>query len=236
MRKKIILLAFALVLGFNISSAYANENTFIICIDPGHQAKGDSKTEPIAPGSSSRKARVSSGTAGVGTKKPEYEVNLQASLILKQLLLEKGYQVVMTRETNDVNISNLERAEFANDKGANMAIRIHCDSIGNSGKTGATVLIPAKQSPYTKGIYERSKQYGEMLKNSLENSHIKVNCVVERADMTGFNWSKVPVVILEMGFMSNWNEDRMLSSPDYQRKIMEAVVTALDEYRQTVQK
>ncbi|MBP3889228.1 MAG: N-acetylmuramoyl-L-alanine amidase, partial [Cellulosilyticum sp.] len=72
------------------------KQNFVVCIDPGHQAKGDPKGEPIAPGSSSKKARVASGTAGVGTKKPEYAVNMEAGLILKELLTQKGYQVIMT--------------------------------------------------------------------------------------------------------------------------------------------
>ena len=71
------------------------QSSFIVCIDPGHQAKGDHKSEPVAPGSGQRKARVSSGTAGVATKKAEYVVNLEASMILKQLLEEKGYTVYM---------------------------------------------------------------------------------------------------------------------------------------------
>ncbi|MEG0579786.1 MAG: N-acetylmuramoyl-L-alanine amidase, partial [Niameybacter sp.] len=53
----------------------------------------------------------------------------------------------------------------------------------------------------------------------------------ERSDMTGFNWSTVPVVIFEMGFMSNYNEDQMLSNPAYQTKLMEAVGEALDTYK-----
>ena len=204
---------------------------FIICIDPGHQAKGDGKSEPIAPGSSQTKARVSSGTAGVGTKKAEYIVNLEASLILKELLLEKGYQVVMTRETHEVNISNAERAQVANNAQADMTIRIHCDSIGNSGKTGATILVPSKTSQYTAPIYEKSYMFATCLQQALKEQSVKVNGIFERGDMTGFNWSTVPVVILEMGFMSNWNEDQMLSDPSYQKKVMEAVVLALDAYQ-----
>lgn len=208
------------------------EKPFIVCIDPGHQAKGDGRSEPVAPGSGARKARVSSGTAGVATKKAEYVVNLEASMILKKLLEDKGYTVCMTRESHDVNISNSERATFANDKGAQMTIRIHCDSIGNGGKTGATLLVPSKESRYTKSIYEPSFKYATLLKERLTGKGVKVNGIFERSDMTGFNWSRVPVIIFEMGFMSNYNEDQMLSNPNYQTKLMEAVVEALDAYRE----
>ena len=204
---------------------------FTVCIDPGHQAKGDSKTEPIAPGSSQRKARVASGTAGVATKKAEYVVNLEAALKLKELLVEQGYTVVMTRETHDVNISNAERAQLANTKKADMTVRIHCDSISNGGKTGATIIVPAKEGHYTQAIYPKSYAFATCLKEALEESSVKVNGIFERSDMTGFNWSTVPVVILEMGFMSNYQEDQMLSDPSYQQKLMQATTKALGVYR-----
>ena len=204
--------------------------SFTVCIDPGHQEKGDPKGEPIAPGSGNKKPRVSSGTAGIATKKAEHVVNLEAAMILKDLLVQKNYNVIMTRETADVNISNAERAEIANNANANITIRIHCDSINDSGKTGATILVPAKNSQYTKNIYCESNKYAEILKKSLQNNNIKVNGVFERNDITGFNWSKVPVIILEMGFMSNYNEDRMLSDPKYQKLLMECVSESIDKY------
>lgn len=210
----------------------AKEN-FVVCIDPGHQAKGDPKGEPIAPGSGGRKARVASGTAGVGTKKPEYAVNMEAALILKDLLMQKGYQVVMTRETNEVNVSNVERAQIANKAKADMTIRLHCDSIGNGGKSGAVLIVPAKTGKYTAGIYPASNAYALCLKKTLQEAGVKVNGIFERSDMTGFNWSHVPVIIFEMGFMSNWTEDKMLCDKNYQIKLMQAVVSALETYRKS---
>lgn len=237
--KTIIILVITILTALPFCNIFAQESKevidskdeFIICIDPGHQSKGDPKGEPIAPGSSNKKPRVSSGTAGVGTKKPEYVVNLEASMILKKLLEDKGFKVVMTREEHEVNLSNAERAEIANNSNANLAIRIHCDSLSDGGKSGATILIPSKDSKFTTAIYEESKKYAEFLSNELKSSNVKVNGVFERADITGFNWSKVPVVILEMGFMSNWTEDRMLSDPNYQNKLMECVVNSVEEYR-----
>lgn len=208
-----------------------SKDDFIVCIDPGHQSKGDPKGEPVAPGTYNKKPRVSAGTKGIGTKRPEYVVNLEASIILKELLEEKDFKVIMTREKNDVSLSNVERAEIANNSNSNLAIRIHCDGLNDSSKSGATILIPSKDSKYTTEIYEESRRYAEILKDHLKSSNIKVNGIIERKDITGFNWSKVPVIILEMGFMSNWQEDRMLSDPTYQRKLMECVADAVEEYR-----
>lgn len=208
----------------------SENKSFTVCIDPGHQEKGDPKGEPVAPGSVNKKPRVSSGTAGIATKKAEHVVNLEAAMVLKDLLVQKNYNVIMTRETADVNISNAERAEIANNANANITIRIHCDSINDSGKTGATILVPAKNSQYTKNIYCESNKYAEILKKTLQNNNVKVNGIFERSDITGFNWSRMPVVILEMGFMSNYNEDRMLSDPKYQKLLMECVSESIDKY------
>lgn len=206
------------------------DKKFLICIDPGHQEKGDSRLEPIAPGSSQQKARVSSGATGIATKKPEYVLNLEASLVLKHILEDKGYTVIMTRETNNVNISNSERAIYANEQKADMVVRIHADSLDNSSKTGASILIPAKDNEYTSGIYESSNECAQVVKNSMEKSGIEVNGIFERGDLTGFNWSKVPVVLVEMGFLSNYNEDQMMSNPEYQKKLMQSIADGVEEY------
>ena len=206
------------------------ENRFLICIDPGHQEKGDWKSEPIGPGSSYQKARVSSGTLGISTKKPEYILNLEASAVLKHILEGKGYKVIMTRESHDVNISNSERAIFANNNKADMVIRVHADSLNNPSKTGASILIPAKESKYTAAIYEESQKCANMINSKMKESGIQVNGIFERNDLTGFNWSKVPVVLVEMGFLSNYNEDQMMSNPEYQRKLMESISDGLEEY------
>ena len=202
----------------------------VVCIDPGHQSKGDPRPEPIAPGSGQKKARVSSGTSGVATKKPEYILNLEASMVLKEILEQKGYKVVMTRSNHDVNISNAERAMIANKEKADMTVRIHADSLANSGKTGASILVPSKSGKYTAGIYDLSYKCGQIVKDKMTQSGIKVNGIFERGDLTGFNWSTVPVILVEMGFMSNYNEDRMMSDPNYQRKMMQAIGDGIEEY------
>lgn len=244
MKKIISTIILGIVIAINLINCVPNaimqdnsseeSKEFTICIDPGHQEKGDSKTEPVAPGSGQRKARVSSGTSGVGTKKAEYVVNLEASMILKEVLENKGYNVVMTRECHNISISNAERAEVGNKCNADLAIRIHCDSLNDSSKTGSTILIPSKSNENTKAIYENSNNYAKTLEKTLKASGVKVNGIFERPDITGFNWSQVPVVIFEMGFMSNWNEDKMLNDENYQRKLMECVSQAIDEYKSSV--
>lgn len=205
---------------------------YLICIDPGHQEKGDWKTEPVGPDSPYSKARVSSGTVGISTKKPEYILNLEASEVLKHILISKGFEVIMTRESHDVNISNMERATFANDKNANMVIRIHADGSDDTSITGASILIPSQKGKYTSSIFEASYQCANLIKNKMDSRGFKVNGIFERDDLTGFNWSKVPVVLVEMGFMSNYNEDEMMSNRQYQRKMMQSIADGVEEYFQ----
>ncbi len=218
----------------NFSVLTLNPNTqskqYSICIDPGHQAKGNSQTEQVGPNSESYKAKVSSGTAGIATKKPEYELNLEASLKLKHILESRGYKVYMTRESHDVDISNKERAIFANEKKVDMVVRIHADGSENSGITGASILIPSKDGEYTSAIYEDSSNCAKYVNENMQNSGFKVNGVFERGDLTGFNWSQVPAILLEMGFMSNYTEDQNMSNPEYNEKMMNCVADGLDNY------
>lgn len=205
----------------------------LICIDPGHQEKGDGNGEPIGPGSPYEKARVSSGTVGISTKKPEYVLNLEASLALKHILMSKGFDIIMTRETHNINMSNMERAEFANNKSAKMVVRIHGDGSNDSSINGASILVPAKEGKYTSPIYIESNKCAELIKNNMDSKGFKVNGIFQRDDLTGFNWSKVPVVLVEMGFMSNYNEDEMMSNPEYQKKMMQCIADGVEEYFKT---
>ena len=119
---------------------------------------------------------------------------------------------------------------FANNNKADMVIRVHADSLNNPGKTGASILIPAKESKYTQSIYDESQKCASLIDNKLKGAGIKVNGIFERSDLTGFNWSQVPVVLVEMGFLSNYTEDQMMSNPEYQKKLMQAISDGLDEY------
>ena len=155
----------SIIAGLNTDNKDENKKKekYLICIDPGHQEKGDWKGEPIGPDSPYQKARVSSGTAGISTKKPEYVLNLEASEILKHILISKDFDVIMTRESHNVNISNMERATFANEKNANMVIRIHADGSDDTSITGASILIPSQKGKYTSSIFEASYECAKLI-------------------------------------------------------------------------
>ena len=90
------------------STPSSGSRQFTVCIDPGHQGSwvDMSAQEPMAPGSSQTKNKATTGTAGNYSKVPEYEVNLEVSLVLEKELASRGYKVVMTREDNHKAIRN----------------------------------------------------------------------------------------------------------------------------------
>ena len=214
----------------NTQTVNKKNGQYVICIDPGHQTKGDMSQEPVAPGSSEKKFKVSWGTQGVETKIPEYELTLSASKILKKDLEQMGFKVIMTRETNDVNITNSERAIFANDNNADLVIRIHADGSDDSSTTGASLHIPSQDSQYTSKIYPESNECAKLISLQMKQDGFKVNNIYQRSDLTGFNWSKVPVVLVEMGFMSNPEEDQKMAETSYQEKMMKSVAEGAQSY------
>lgn len=199
-----------------------------IVIDPGHASTASSKTEPNAPGSSVMKVMESGGAAGAYTGTPEYVVNMNVAKKLKPLLEAKGYRVVMTKTENSTILGNVARAEIGNNENAALVIRIHCDSSDNSSANGASMLVPAKVNDRTTAIADISYQYGKTILNAMTSDvGMKNNGVVTRSDLTGFNWSSVPVVLVEMGFQSNQTEDNLLSSDSYQSKLAAALARGI---------
>ncbi|MBE7095881.1 N-acetylmuramoyl-L-alanine amidase [Bacillus cereus] len=207
------------------------QGKFLVVIDPGHQQKANLNLEPIGPGATTQKYKVTDGTTGVVTKKREAVLVLEMASVLKEKLEAKGIQVLMTRTSQDVDISNKERATFANDHKANLFLRLHADGSANPNQSGFAVLTPAEGSPYTEEIYAESLQISQTIVNKMrENHQVKVNGIKFRDDLSGFNWAKVPGVLLELGFMSNPQEDKKLSDPQYVNSLLQSVTDSVDEY------
>lgn len=198
----------------------------VIGIDPGHQAKSNSEQEPVAPGASETKKKVSSGTQGRWTRVPEYQVNLDVGLKLKALLESNGATVIMTRETNNVDISNAERAILFNDKKTDLAIRLHCNGSENQEKHGAFMLVP-KSNPFLEECNSAAK---DVIDEFCKATGAKNLGVTVRSDMTGFNWSERMVILIEMGHMTNEAEDKKLSDPEYQNKMAQGIYNGICKY------
>ena len=202
-----------------------------VVIDPGHQARANTDQEPIGPGSVETKMKVTGGTAGVSTGIPEYELTLTVSQLLRDELTARGYQVVMVREDHDVNLSNRERAEIANQSG-DIFLRIHANGSEDSSASGAMTLCPTAQSPYPIGrFYSQCRLLSDLVLDGLATATgAKALSVWETDTMSGINWCQIPVTIVEMGFLSNPQEDVLLNSPDYQADIVTGIANGVDKY------
>lgn len=199
-----------------------------IVIDPGHSSVGDFEKEPISPGSDKLKYKDVLGAKGAYTNIYENETTVSIGKLLRDILAEKGYNVIMTKEDVEDSISNVERAKVGNDNNADLVIRIHADSAESSSAKGASVLVPAKNQ-HTEDIYETSAVYGEkLINNYIKELNIHNRGVIERDDMTGFNWSDVPVVLIEMGFLSNKEDDNFISDVSNHEKIANAIANGID--------
>lgn len=210
-----------------------NTDKKVIVIDPGHGGNGNKEMELQSPSSNVMKIKDPGGASGISSGTPEYVVSWNVSMKLKELLEQEGYEVIFTKNEINESPGNIERAEVGNKNNAALEIRIHCDSIDISSVNGATMLVPAPVD-YVKNVSSESKKYGEEILNSLV-SEVGMNNrgISERSDLTGFNWSKVPVVLIELGFLSNSSEEQLLISDDYQNKLAKGLC---DGIKKTVNK
>ena len=203
----------------------------LVVIDPGHQSRANTDREPLGPGSTETKGKVSGGTYGSASGLAEYELTLIVSLQLRDELERRGYEVRLTRETHDVDISNKERAEFANALGADCAVRIHANGSSDPAASGALTINMTKTSPFNAWLYPQSRALSEALLDGMCAATGATPLMIWDTDtMVGVNWSQVPVSIVEMGYMTNPAEDLLMASPEYQAKLVRGLADGLDAW------
>ena len=209
------------------------DTTYSVCIDPGHQGSwvDMSAQEAEAPGSSVRKTKSSAGTVGTTTGVCEYQLNLDIALLVRNELENRGYRVVMTRENNDTAISNSERAKLAASSGCDITVRIHANGSEDSSVKGALAMIGSRSNPYVSSLYDDSY----LLANDVLNSYCSETGFKNLGlqftdDMTGINWSTIPVMILEMGYMTNPEDDLAMQDPVTRGKMVNGITEGIEKY------
>ena len=202
----------------------------IVCIDPGHHEDRQPVREPKGPGLEGFGTGGSGMAQGRTTMRKEDIVCLEMGIMLRDLLIQEGATVVMTREVNSGSYSNIERCDVANNAGAHIMLRLHCDTSSNRNKHGLSIYAPLN-SEYAKAVCHKDeyRRLGSMLLDE-----IKLAAGYELTDKTGFvtlsdqfignNWAKMLCFLVEMGFMSNPEEDQKMASPEYQRIFSQGMV------------
>ena len=199
----------------------------LICLDPGHATAPEigRQTEPIGPGSRQQKVKDGGGAAG------EAPVALAIARRTRALLVARGYRVALTRNGDGYRGGNRERAQFCNARRAALMIRIHADGSSSPSAHGIATLVPALRRGWTADIYAASRRAGRLVQDELVRATGARDLgVVERSDLTGFNWSDVPVVLAETGFMTNPREGALLRSAAYQARVARGLAAAAQRF------
>jgi len=212
-------LGIALAAVLLVLPAEAARAPVVVVLDPGHDLRANLATEPIGPGSTVRKIKDGGGTRGVVSGRTEAELNLRVALRLRTLLERAGVRVVMTRtKTAGTSMGNIARARIANRAGAALFLRVHADGSTDPSARGTHTLYPALRAGWTGDVYAGSKRAARIVQSETVRAlGFPDRGLQERADFTGFNWSDVPVILVELGFMTNPTEDRLLATAAYQR-------------------
>lgn len=217
----------------SVFSSQPEGNGHIVGIDPGHQSESVdmSALEPNGPGSSEMKAKCSTGTQGTYSGVPEYQLNLEISLQLRDELEQRGYQVVMTRTDNETAISNMERAQYAAAQGSEIYVRIHANGDDSHTASGALTMSPSQNNPYIPQLFDQSNRLSQCIIDSYCAATGFQNLGIQYTDtMTGINWSTIPVTILEMGFMTSQNDDLKMNDTEFQKAMVQGIANGIDSY------
>ena len=168
-----------------------------------------------------------SGKVGVNGAK-EKEINLKITKNIKDLLEREGVQVVLTREKDEQLAANKVedlkcRVNLMNDTKPVLAVSIHQNSYYEENVFGAQVF------------YYRTSEEGEkaagLVQNALQQVNQK-NTKKIKANDTYYilKKTKVPTIIVECGFLSNYEEAQKLMDEDYQTAVAEAVTEGILSY------
>ena len=195
-------------------STSASRNGKVVCVNAGHGTKGGSsvKTQCHPDGT----PKVTGGTTGAGATSavavsggttfqdgtPEAKVTLQAAQKLRDKLLDKGYDVLMIRDSDDVQLDNIARTVIANNM-ADCHIALHWDSTKND--KGAFYMSVPDVASYramepVASNWQKHHALGDSLITGLRSAGVKIFSSGTMAmDLTQTSYSTIPSVDIELG-------------------------------------
>lgn len=213
------------------TSSLRGVEEYLIVLDAGHQLREDLNKEALGPGAPDTEFRMDAGSVGVATGQQEYDLTLEVCKRLKSVLEKRGYQVVLIRNHNAVSISYVERAQVANKLYADAYITLHAGFSEDETVQGVNTICQTSENAYNAGIYKECHALAKAIMDGLVNSTGAAEQKVKETDkMSGLNWCQVPMTYVEMGYLSNANEDRMLSADSYQQKLAVGIADGLDAF------
>ena len=205
-----------------------------ICLDPGHGIINAHASERVSPLSQETKPAYVSGAEGEG--QTEEELNLAVAELTRDQLEARGAQVIMTRQSHEATVSNQERARIANDAHVDLCIRIHADDAESGQPSGMSMQVPSGSLLGTPAIEQPSAQAAQTILQAVtQETGAQSRGLTPRSDLTGFNWSEVPCVLLEMGFLSNDAENAQLQTQEYRQKIAVGIANGVCQWKQSAE-
>ncbi len=189
---------------------------YTVVLDPGGQMTPNLEQEPLMPVMSGSKDKTSEGGVGVITGRPESEINLEIAILARDYLESLGCTVYLTRTVNDIDMSNIERAQFALSQNPDAYIRLYCNSDSDPDQQGIQVSV-ADSGKYK----DRLVGWGELLGTAIsEATGESYNGCDSSSFYSGLNWATdIPGFMLKMGYLTNKEEDLFLNYEAYQLKI-----------------
>ncbi len=203
----------------------------IVIIDPGNQTNPNVSQEPIGPGSEETKQCATTGYTGATLGAKEYELNLIYADALKTELESRGYTVTLTRTENEVDLTNKARAEMANSSGATTFIRIQMSYSSNTELTGVMAVIMPGDSRYNASLHDDSRKLATRILQGVTGKTGAVNHGIYETDQyTTINWSQIPVVVINLGYLSSAQDEQNLLDENYRNDTVKGIADGLDYF------
>lgn len=164
----------------------------------------------------------------------EKDINLSISLKLKELLEAENMKVIMTRsedcglysstDSNKKRADMQKRVEIINNSEAVLAVSIHQNSFQQESSKGAQVFYHESS--------DKGKVLGETLQEIIKAEIADGNHRVAKSNDSYYMLRKTqcPLVIVECGFLSNYEEAKLLTEDEYQKKMSEAIRDGIKKY------